>query len=160
MVDNVVVRKAGRKGKGVFALKGFKKGELVFRNKIGKIVKKKDLDKLSKEDKKHLGEIDSKTFEIMQPPRVCVNHSCNPNSANKGTSFFALRKIKKGYEITTDYRVTGLFKNKWKCHCGSKNCKGYVISDFFTLPPKLQKRYLPYTIKAIRDQYIQRHSKS
>jgi hypothetical protein len=70
---------------------------------------------------------------------------------------FALKRIKAGEEITTDYRVNGLFKNRWRCYCGSKNCNGWVVSDFFTLPERLQKKYLPYTPRFIREEYERRH---
>ena len=160
MKQNTIIKSAGRKGKGVFAAKSFKKGDLIFRNKKGRVVNKNDISKLSKYDQKHLNEIDNETFEIMQPPGVFVNHSCEPNSIPKGQSFFALKSIQKCEEITSDYRVTGLFKNKWKCRCGTKNCKGYMVSDFFSLTPKLQKNYLPYTLKVIREKYKRRHSKS
>ncbi len=160
MIKDVIVKKAGKKGKGVFALKNFKKGEFIFRDKKGKIVKRKDVNKLSKDDQKHLNEVDEEPFEIMQSPGKYINHSCNPNAIPKGRSIYALKPIKRGEEITTDYRVTGLFKNKWKCYCGSKNCKGWVISDFFTLPEKLQKRYLPYTIKVIKEEYKKRLKKT
>ena len=37
----------------------------------------------------------------------------------------AIRSINVGEEITVDYGKTELKKNKIKCNCGSKNCKGY-----------------------------------
>jgi hypothetical protein len=76
---------------------------------------------------------------------------------SKGCRRYAIKSIKKGQEITIDARITGLFNNRWKCYCGSKNCTGWVTSNFFTLSEKLQKKYLPYTIKDIREEYYRRH---
>jgi len=157
MIKDVIVKDAGKKGKGVFALRSFKKGEFIFRSKKGRIVHKKDLPKLSKWELRHLNEIDKDTFEIETAPGCYINHSCDSNAIGKGNGLYALKSIKKGQEITADYRINGLFNNRWKCHCGSKNCTGWVTSNFFTLSEKLQKKYLHYTIKDIREEYYRRH---
>ena len=59
-----------------------------------------------------------------------VNHSCNPNvicarvhSETKkfpNVAFFAMKKIKKGTELTIDYRMDA---NDMICHCGTKQCR-------------------------------------
>lgn len=157
MIEDVIVKDAGKKGKGVFALRNFKKGEFIFRGKKGKVIHKKDIPKLSPEERVHLNEIDYNTYEMMRAPERFINHSCNPNSIAKGRSAFALRNIRKGEEITADYRISAFDRNRWRCYCGSKNYKGWCISDFFTIPEKLQKKYLPYTIKVIREEYNRRH---
>lgn len=157
MITDVQIRNAGKKGNGVFALKKFKKGEFIFRGTRGKLVKTKDLGKLTPLESKHLGEVDRDTFEIMRAPGVYLNHSCDPNAISHGVNSYARKNIKKGEEITTDYRTLGNFKNKWKCYCGAKQCKGWVICDFFTLPENLQKEYLPYTLKFIKEEYRRRH---
>jgi len=159
MKKYVIVKDARKKGKGVFALKNFKKGEFIFRGKKGRVIHRKDLPKLSKDDGMHLNEVDYNTYEIMQAPEKFLNHSCDPNSISKGRSLFALKPIRKGEEITVDYRINAFDRNRWRCYCGSKNCKGWCISDFFTIPEKLQKKYLPYTIKVIREEYYRRHKR-
>ena len=150
-------RKKRVQGLGVFANKDFKKGEFIFRFRKGKIINRKDLNKLTKWESNHLDELDGDKFEIVEKPGWLVNHSCDPNAVQKGRSYLALKKIKKGQEISVDYRTKGIFKNKWKCNCGSKSCKGYVISDFFTLSEKSQKLYLPYTLKKIKKAYNRIH---
>lgn len=159
MIKDVIVKDACKKGRGVFALRDFKKREFIFRGKKGRIVHKKDLPKLSHDDGMHLNEIDYNTFEVMRAPEKFINHSCDPNSIFRGRSVFALKPIKKGQEITGDYRINAFDGRRWRCYCGSKNCKSWVISDFFTLSEKLQKKYLPYTIKPIRQEYLRRHKK-
>jgi D-alanine-D-alanine ligase len=56
------------------------------------------------------------------------NHSCDPNCAYDGLDVVALRKIKKGEELTLDY-AQFLDKNMepFHCNCGSKNCRGLIM---------------------------------
>ncbi len=157
MISDIEVRDAGKKGNGVFALKHFIKGEFIFRGTRGRLIKAKDLDKLTPLERRHLGEVDKDTFEIMKVPGVYLNHSCDPNAISHGANLYARKDIKKGEEITTDYRATGNFKNRWKCYCGTKNCKGWVISDFFQLSEEEQREYLPYTLPFIKQEYKRRH---
>ncbi len=157
MLIDVIVRDAGKRGKGVFSTKSFKKGEFVFRYRRGRIVHGEDLARLSKDDLNHLNELDGDAYEIMRSPEKFVNHSCNPNTVNKGRSVIAIKAIRKGEEGTADDRIkNGLFHNRWRCYCGSKNCTGWVTSDFFSLPARLQKKYLPYTIDFIRRECTMR----
>jgi len=160
MIKDIVIKETKNKGLGVFALRDFKKGEFIFRYMRAKIVTGKDFKKLTSWEGDHLDELDDDKFEILSGPSAYVNHSCDPNALKKDRSYYALRPIKKGEEICHDYRDKGIFKNKWKCHCGSKNCKGYIISDFFTLPEEKQRLYLPYTLKVIKEEYKKRHQKA
>lgn len=80
MIKDAIVKDAGKKGKGVFALKNFKKGEFIFRCKKGRIIHRKDFPKLSRDDLDHLDEVDYDTFEILRAPAKFLNHSCDPNS--------------------------------------------------------------------------------
>ncbi|MFA4873194.1 MAG: SET domain-containing protein-lysine N-methyltransferase [Patescibacteria group bacterium] len=162
MRKGVEIKEAEKKGKGVFALRNFRKGEVVFVNYRGRSVKERDLEKILKSEGDHLNEIDRETWEIMNPPGRFVNHSCNPNaipkeSSKKKVPYFALKSIKKGEEITVDYRINAHTGNTWKCNCGNKNCSGKVTSDFFTLSESLQKKYLPYSSKFIKNEYVRRH---
>jgi histone-lysine N-methyltransferase SETD2 len=159
MIKDVIVKDAGKKGRGVFALRSFKRGEFIFRFKRGRIIHRKDFPKLSSDDRMHLNEVDYDTYEVMRAPEKFLNHSCDPNSITKVRSQFALKPIRKGEEITVDYRISAFDKNRWRCYCGSKDCKGWCISDFFTIPERLQKKYLPYTIKVIREEYYRRHKR-
>ena len=134
MIKDVMVRLTKRKGKGVFARKNFYKGEIIFRNPRGKLVNKKDFTKLSGDDQEHLNEINKTTSEIMKPPGRFVNHSCAPNSIptefEENASYVALKDIKKGEEITVDYRINAHDGNIWRCYCGSRICSKKIKSDF------------------------------
>lgn len=157
MIKNVCIKKTKGKGMGVFALKNFKKREPILFFKKGRVIKKNDMNKISKEDKKHLNEIRKGTYEIQRPPERFINHSCNPNSIRKEELLVALKHIRKGEEITVDYRINAYDNWKMRCKCGSKNCAGIVIGNFFTLPKKLQEKYLPYTLKFIKEEFKKRH---
>jgi hypothetical protein len=58
-----------------------------------------------------------------------VNHSCDPNLVaeiqGKRVYFWALRQIKKGEELTVDYRFEPS-NTPIPCHCGSKKCRGTI----------------------------------
>lgn len=63
-----------------------------------------------------------------------TNHSCDPNcETQKWTvdgrariGIFALKDLKIGDELTFDYRFERFGGKKEKCHCGAKNCRGYL----------------------------------
>jgi len=158
MIKDIIIKETKEKGKGVFALKNFKKEEFIFRSRKGKIIKLKDIPKLPPEKQEHINQIEKGVFEVQQSPECYINHSCDPNTVFKGKSAYALKPIKKDEEITTDYRIGALNEGwKMKCKCGSKNCTGIVEGDFFTLLLKLQKKYLPYAPKFIQKEYKRRH---
>jgi hypothetical protein len=61
MIADVVVRAAGAKGQGVFALRDFSRGEFIFRRRHGRVVRNQEIDTLSAEDQRHLYELDWET---------------------------------------------------------------------------------------------------
>lgn len=161
LIADMCVNEAGKKGKGVFALRDFAPGELIFRTRRGPLVKRHEIAALSEEDQRHLDEIDRDTYQILPPPACYLNHSCDPNAIGKGLSLYAWKPIKKGEEITTDYRIAGnpTTTDRWPCSCGSSNCRGFVVRNFFTLSEEAQRRYLPYAPKFIREEYKRRHAR-
>ena len=58
MIEDVAVRDAGRKGLGVFALRRFEKGEFIFRRRYGPIVTNARIPSLTREERRHLCELD------------------------------------------------------------------------------------------------------
>ena len=160
MIRDVVVRDVGRKGKGVFALRDFKKGAFIFRRRNGKIVSDRDIPLLSDEDQRHLCELDWGISAVLLAPGCYLNHACDPNAMRKGSCVYAWRNIAQGEEITIDYRLNAYTGEQWECYCGSANCQGYVTSDFFSLDEEHQKAYLPYAPTFIRNEYYKRQKKS
>lgn len=122
----ITVKKAGKKGKGLFAFKDFRKGEKIYSYKKGKIVRATDINRLTKKEQDHLDKIGRDVYEVIRFPAHYVNHSCNPNIIEKKRVAYALRNINKGEEITIDYNKMAYLEHPFPCYCGSKNCKGFV----------------------------------
>ena len=78
MITDVVVRDAPPKGKGVFALRSFRKGEFIFRRRHGRVVSRRQEAQLSAEDGRHLTELDFDRSAVLLPPGCYLNHSCEP----------------------------------------------------------------------------------
>jgi len=117
---DVIVKKSTIEGKGVFAARNFKKGEIVL-TWHPKNLTKEEFDNLSYQEAKYRGK-KGNNYRIMQPPERYVNHSCDPNTKPDGSSDIAIRDIKQGEEITSDY--SGSSNPNFICNCGSYKCKG------------------------------------
>ena len=95
------------------------------------------------------------------PPFNLINHSCNPNAGIKGTkSVVAIKKIKKGEEISIDYSITeeDIFW-KMKCDCKEKNCRKNIKS-IQSLPLKQFNKYLPYVPNYFKNLYLKINKKN
>ena len=156
MIRDVIVRDAGEKGKGVYALRDFKRGEFIFRRRHGRAVRNEEIDLLTEEDQHHLCELDWETSAVLLAPGCYLDHACDRNAMRKGTHVFAWRDIRQGEEITIDYRLNAFTGERWPCTCGSANCEGFVVSSFFSLSEDRQHSYLPYAPRFIRDEYRRR----
>ena len=153
VIIDVAVRDAGRKGLGVFALRAFRKGEFIFRRRHGRIVANASIRSLSREDRRHLCELDYTRSAVLLPPGCYLNHSCEPSAMRSGVNVFAWRRIRAGEEITIDYRLNAFGSHRSKCLCGSPSCTGEIVGDFFSLPPATQSEYLPFAPRFIRLEY-------
>ncbi len=145
-MKNVEVKDSKVRGKGVFALRSYHKGDLVLTIDDSHVVS--DVSKLSKEDfENHCDYFDDKVV-LMQPPEVYINHSCDPNVYVRTDSgvrnVYTMKDINEGEEITYDYSVNGENDGSFECHCGKKNCRGFYQGNFFKLPIDIQRKYLPY----------------
>ena len=119
---DVIVKSSKIEGKGVFALRNFKKGEIVFKWHPKKTMSKKEIPNLSKNEQEYVCCTDRKCILEGIPERF-VNHSCEPNAYINNLRYIALRDIKKGEEITEDYSKNTNGKIEFKCRCGSESCK-------------------------------------
>ena len=139
------VKRSGKRGKGVFANRAFKKGEVIIQFQ-GKIYQMGDDMKAFNARNNHYLQIGKKTY--LGPSKMVddfINHSCDPNSyvkIGKKIELYAMKDIEKGVEITFDYSTT-MDEEYWEmdCLCGSENCRGR-IKDFKYLPKIIQKKYL------------------
>jgi SET domain-containing protein len=125
MNKDIVIKKSKIIGKGVFAARDFKKGEMVLKLEPKEITKK-EAEKVSSREAHYLWHFGKKYF-LMQPPGRYVNHSCDANTTVRKNCDVAKRDIKKGEEITSNYaRARATKRTAFVCKCGSKNCKGMV----------------------------------
>jgi SET domain-containing protein len=126
------VRRSKIHGNGVFAIRDIPKGTDIIEY-TGKIVSKKEGTRRAREQDEHLGAVyvfglnntkDVDGFDCGKGAQY-INHSCDPNceSINYDDEEIwiqAMRKIKKGEELTYDYG----FNDDGNCMCGSKHCRG------------------------------------
>lgn len=144
-------------GYGLFAKKDIKKGEVLFIIKGKKI----PLKIKNSKDSSLLPNAISLNKELWIDPKdnnplVYLNHSCDPNSAIKGSvSIVALKPIKAHEHITIDYSITEWDKH-WKldklCGCGAKNCRRVIRSIHF-LPKQTYQSYMPYIPLFLQREY-------
>jgi len=156
VIGDVIVRDAGRKGKGVFALRPFAPGEFIFRRRHSRVVSNTRVSALTSEERRHLCELDFRRSAVLVGPGAYLNHSCEPNAMRSGVKVFAWRRIRAGAEITIDYRLNAFGGERWKCACGTKSCTRTIRGDFFSLSPATQRAYLPYAPAFIRGEYRRR----
>jgi len=128
------VKNTKNKGRGIFAKRIIPKG-IVIGDYIGKVIHPRESN--VDEDKFYL--IYYHDYAVISPDLKKIgihllNHSCVPNAfiyIYRGhTLVFALRKIKKGEEITISYLLPP--KDKYChpcphiCNCGSSECTGIM----------------------------------
>ena len=119
MIGDVEVRGTGSKGRGVFALRAFARGEFMFRRRHARVVDTAGIATLTDEERMHLCELDWDRYAVLLPPGAYLNHSCDPNAMRSGVKVFAWRAIAAGEEITIDYRLNAYDGDSWPCACGS-----------------------------------------
>ncbi len=139
----VIIKDSKIKGKGVFAARNLKKGETVIAWHPPAIVSKEDIASLSEDKQNHTTYAGSGKYYVMGSPERFVNHSCEPNTYVKEKKDVALKDIKEGEEITTDYSLNGIEDWEMECKCGSRNCRKIVYGDFRRLDDKTKKRVKP-----------------
>jgi SET domain-containing protein len=121
-MQDVVVKKSKINNQGVFAARNFKQGEVVLKWNPQEF-KETEVEQLSSTQKNFLYKSSGKSF-LMQAPEKYINHSCESNTKAENNSDIAIRDIKKGEEITSDYASEVYIP--FKCKCGGKNCRGII----------------------------------
>jgi SET domain-containing protein len=154
-MPDVIVKNTGKKGKGVFALRNFKKDEVILRMDCSDVFYERDIDNISRHHLNHAYHLGHGKNFFMKSPEKFINHSCNPNAFDKQGVAFAMKNIKKGEEIIYDYSISGEEIWRMKCHCKSKNCRKVIYGQFNKLDKKTQKKYLPY----LEEWYKKKHRK-
>lgn len=153
------IRKSRIDGKGVFAVKPIKKGELIcYMN--GEEISISELKRRYKEGKERLSDplqVRGSKYIDLYEPYVYINHSCDPNATIVGfNELIAVKNIKAGQEITFDYSLTEWSDDKsWRgynewfieCKCKSLLCRKR-IGEFRFLSKHIQE-------KCIKQRYVQ-----
>ena len=142
-------RKSDIAGRGLFAVKPIRKGEIVA-IKGGHILHKSTLKRLEKmishaeiqlSDDFFLAPLEKKEVERVM---MFLNHSCEPNVGVYGQIMYvAMRRIKPGEELTLDYAMIDNDNYKMKCGCGNSNCRK-VITGKDWKRKDLQRKYGNY----------------
>ena len=124
MNKDVIIKKSKLSGKGLFAARDFKKGEVILKWHP-KIFTKSELKSISKKEKHYIYHAGRNKYFLMQPPERYVNHSCDANTSVRKDTEVAKRDIKKDEELTSNYnRAKEGSQKSFVCKCKSKNCKG------------------------------------
>jgi D-alanine-D-alanine ligase len=140
-------------GYGIYANKNMEQAEIIFHNegKSHRLITKKYVDDhWNAEDihvfRKYAWPVGNDVYVLWdEDPRGWApqNHSCDPNTAYDGLNVIALRKIKRGEELTLDYTT---FLNdemeSFICNCGATNCKKIIQGVRPPSATDLQKKQL------------------
>ena len=124
---NVEVRGSAIQGRGLYALRDFKVGDVVLRWDLTHAISTRDLSNMSVEDRRYTHPLDEDRAIIVQPPERFVNHSCDNNTEVRDFCDVAIKTIRVGDEITSDYGTDGSGV-EFDCLCGSENCRGRIGS--------------------------------
>ncbi|MEO0452674.1 MAG: SET domain-containing protein-lysine N-methyltransferase [Verrucomicrobiota bacterium] len=139
-----VEKKSKIHGTGIFAATTIPKNTRIIEyvgEKLTKTESEKRAAKQIKRSKKKSSEGAVYIFEINSRhdidgnvkwnPARFINHSCDPNcetlNDNNRIWIESIRKIRKGEELSYNYGYDVDSYADHPCHCGSKNCVGYIV---------------------------------
>ena len=135
--EYVIVKESGIHNKGGFARRFIPKGTRVIEyvgEPISKEEAKRRLD--DPNGSVYIFEIDDThdiDGKVPYNPAKYINHSCEPNCRdiceNGEIWIVALRDIKKGEELTYNYRFGLEDFEQSVCRCGSNRCFGYILDE-------------------------------
>lgn len=144
------------KGKGVYATRAFKKGDLL---SVwgGDILNRAQLEKCTPTQQIHAVQVEEGCYIVPHgEPEVgdYFNHSCEPSAGLQGQiALCAMRDIAPDEEITFDYATTDSSDyDEFTCACGVPSCRGKVRGDDWKRPD-VQAKYAgwfsPYLARRI-----------
>lgn len=122
----IEVRKSKIAGRGVFALRDFKPGEIVFQWDLTNTLTDEQYAHLPAEQKRYVVRYRGEWIYMLEPMRY-INHSCDPNTVPMNGADVVIREIKAGEEITSDYRPVMPEGETMACHCGASTCAGTIV---------------------------------
>ena len=125
MKPGVEIRESGIQGKGLYALREFKIGEVVLQWDLSHTIPTHEVAALADEERRYTHPLDDGRTLIVQAPERFVNHSCDNNTEVRNFCDVAIKLIRVGDEITSDYGSDGAAVS-FECCCGSANCRGRI----------------------------------
>jgi hypothetical protein len=152
----IQTRRSGVHGKGVFAVQNIAEGETLIEY-VGEVITWKEALKRHPHDPTdpnhtfyfHIDEKRVIDAKVGGNSSRWINHSCAPNceaDEEEGRVFIkALRNIQSGEELNYDYGLiidapyTKKLLAEYPCWCGSKNCRGTLLSPNDDKPTKKAK---------------------
>ena len=123
--DEVEVRPSRVHGRGLYALRDFRPGEVVLRWDVSHKISNDAVKLLPEDERRYTHPFSEYESIIVQPPERFVNHSCDNNTVVVNFSDVAIASITRDDEITSDYNSDGSGVS-FECSCGSPNCRGIV----------------------------------
>ena len=143
------VRSSGTHGRGLFAARAIRKGEIVS-IRGGHILDRRAQARPRKPagywgypiaDGFVLGPLTRRETESVM---MFLNHSCEPNVGIQGQILFvAMRNIRPGEELTIDYAMFGGDAKPMRCQCNAASCRGVVTAADWRRKD-LQRKYRGY----------------
>ncbi|GAA5508985.1 SET domain-containing protein [Novipirellula caenicola] len=123
--DDVEVRK-GKYGLGVYAVRQFLPGELVF-EVTGQLLSHENYH-----GSNYVMELNENWYLEPTIPAAFLNHSCSPNSelvqlTKYSLGLVAICNIEPESEIVFDYQWEP-HEGTPQCRCGALNCRGWVVA--------------------------------
>lgn len=136
-----------RTGKGIFATRMFREGEVLF-TVTGPFVSCDVDDDMDEKVRANTIRYDSERY-VSPVGNIgdFLNHSCEPNAMiekRRGKLVVVAHHfISKGEEVRIDYSTITARDDEWtmRCHCGSATCRK-VVRAFHTLPEVIRERYI------------------
>src|SRR6266571_7661367 len=142
----VWVGKSRIAGKGLFTAQDIKKGTRIIQY-IGQRISKEESARRLVKGNAYIFEFNDR-YDIDGKTRNnkarYINHSCDPNCRGEKTSralwIVGLRDIQQGEELSYNYGCSIEGYEKYPCHCGAKNCCGYILAEKYWKEIKHKKR--------------------
>jgi SET domain-containing protein len=120
------VRASKTHGKGVFALRDFSPGEIVFAWDTSNTLTDARYEQLTGEQKNYVIRYKG-SWLFMTSPSCYINHSCESNTRALNGHDIAIKPITAGEEITSDYRSEMKEGEHMVCRCRTASCVGYIV---------------------------------
>ena len=143
------VRVSGTHGRGLFARKAIRKGEIV--SVRGGHILSRPMARRRRKPPGYWGYPIADGFVLapltkreVRSVMMFLNHSCEPNVGILGQIVFvAMRAIRAGEELTIDYAMFGGDARPMRCGCAAANCRGVITASDWRRKD-LRRKYAGY----------------